>query len=255
MPITDSGQIALIADIAAEYTSIGSTDVSLEAARDAAGLSAGQVAMTQFYNLSDVVVPTVATNAASSVSSSSMTINGNVTNAGGGTISERGFYFGTSTNATSNTKYTVSGTTGAFSRSMTSLSGSTTYYAFAFATNEAGTTIASMITQATSQPTVDSAVSRSGFPNTQTQLSEADIFTSGGYYTNNTGTTITFDMTGSVVTCSTTPHNGYVSGGGTFTLNNGVTWNAGGSFQRSGNAAGYLVASASGYISTTYRIF
>ena len=65
MPITDSGQITLIADIAAEYTSIGSTDVSLEAARDAAGLSAGQVAMTQFYNLSDVVVPTVATNAAS----------------------------------------------------------------------------------------------------------------------------------------------------------------------------------------------
>lgn len=254
MPITDSGQIALIADIAAEYTSIGTTDVSLEAARDAAGLSAGQVAMTQFYNLSDVVVPTVATNASSSVTASSMTINGNVTNAGGGTISERGFYFGTSTNATSNTKYTVSGTTGGFSRSMTGLSGGTTYRVFAFATNEAGTTIGSMVTQATATPTVASAVSTSGF-RYGSYFSEVDIFPSGGYYTNNTGTTITFDMTGSLYECYGTPHNGYVGGGGTFPLYNGSTWTSGASFKRSGGGNGYLVASASGYTSTSYHIF
>lgn len=254
MPITDSGEIALIADIAAEYTSIGTTDVSLEAARDAAGLSAGQVAMTQFYNLSDVVVPTVATNASSSVGSSSMTINGNVTNAGGGTISERGFYFGTSTNATSNTKYTVSGTTGSFSRSMTGLSGGTTYRAFAFATNEAGTTIGSMVTQATATPTVASGVSTSGF-RYGSYFSEVDIFPSGGYYTNNTGTTITFSMTGSLNKCNNTPAGPAVTKPGTFTLGNGSTWTSGASFQRSGGGNGYLVASASGYTSTSYHIF
>jgi hypothetical protein len=255
MAITSSGQIALIADIEAEFDQTGTTDISLIQARSDAGLGDGQIAMTSFYGLSDSVAPSVTTNSASSITSSSMTANGNITSDGGATITERGFYFGTSTNAVSNTKFTVSGTTGSFSRSMTSLSGGTTYRIFAFGTNSVGTTIGSMVTQATSQPTVDSAIQRSGFPNTATQLSETDIFTSGGFYKNNTGTTITFDMTGSVINCSTTPHNGYVAGGGTFTLNNGVTWNAGGSFQRSGNGPGYVVASASGYISTTYRIF
>ena len=88
----------------------------------------------------NAIVPTVVTNSASSITAASMTANGNVTSDGGATITERGFYFGTSTSALSNTKYTVSGTTGAFSRSMTGLSGSTTYRIFAFATNAVGTT-------------------------------------------------------------------------------------------------------------------
>ena len=202
----------------------------------------------------NATVPTVVTNSASSITAASMTANGNVTSDGGATITERGFYFGTSTTALSNTKYTVSGTTGAFSRSMTGLSGSTTYRIFAFATNAVGTTIASMVTQATAQPTVASAVSTSGFRYGGTG-SEVDIFTSGGHYTNNTGTTITFDMQGSLWTCTDTPHNFYVTSGGSFTLNNGSTWTSNASFQRNGGGAGYLVASAPGYISTSYHIF
>jgi len=159
MPITSSGQIALIADIEAEFDQTGTTNISLFQARDDAGLTAGEVQMTDFYGLSDVVAPTVVTNSSTSVGSSSMTIRGDVTSDGGGSITERGFYFGTSTNATSNTKYTVSGTTGAFSRSMTGLSGGTTYRVFAFATNSAGTTIGSMVTQATSTPALTSVTS------------------------------------------------------------------------------------------------
>lgn len=202
----------------------------------------------------NAIVPTVVTNSASSVAVTSMTANGNVTSDGGATITERGFYFGTSTSALSNTKYTVSGTTGAFSRSMTGLSGNTTYRIFAFATNAVGTTIASMVTQATAQPTVASAVSTSGFKY-GSYFNEVDIFNSGGYYTNNTGQTITFSMIGSLNRCNNSPAGAAVTAPTTFTLGNGSTWTSGASFQRSGGGNGYLVASAPGYISTSYHIF
>ena len=149
MPIKSSGELALIADIEAEFDQTGTTDISLFQARDDAGLGSGQIAMSQFYDQSDVQVPTVSGSASSSVSSGGFTANANVTNDGGGTITERGFYIGTSTTATSNTKYTVSGTTGAYTYAISGLSGSTTYYVHPFATNSAGTTIASYITTTT----------------------------------------------------------------------------------------------------------
>lgn len=150
MPITSSGQIALIADIAAEFTSLGSTDVSLDGARAEAGLTAGEVQMTDFYGLSDAVAPTVTTSAASSVGFTSMVANGNVTSDGGGTITQRGFYFGTSSSYSSNTKYSVSGTTGAYTRTFSGLSQGTTYYMTAYAINSAGESVGSTVSQATS---------------------------------------------------------------------------------------------------------
>jgi len=150
MPIVSSGEIALIADIEAEFDQAGTTDISLQQARDDAGLAAGEVAMTDFYGLSDAVAPTVTVQNSSSVSSSGFTANGNVTSDGGGAVTERGFYIGTSTTATNNTKYTVSGTTGAYTYAITGLSASTTYYVFAFATNSAGTTITSYRSTTTS---------------------------------------------------------------------------------------------------------
>lgn len=150
MPVTSSGQIALIADIEAEFDQAGSEDISLAQARDDAGLAGGEVAMTDFYGLSDAVVATVTVQGSSSVSSSGFTANGNVTSDGNGAITERGFYIGTSTTATNNTKYTVSGTTGAFSYTISGLSASTTYRVFAFATNSAGTTITSYTSTTTS---------------------------------------------------------------------------------------------------------
>jgi len=150
MPITSSGQIALIADIEAEFDQTGSTDISLQQARDDAGLTSGEVNMFAFYGLSDAVAPTVTVQSSSSVTSSGFTANGNVTADGGASVTERGFYIGTSTTATNNTKYTVSGTTGAYTYNFTGASASTTYRVFAFATTSAGTTITSYVSTTTS---------------------------------------------------------------------------------------------------------
>ena len=142
MPITGSGQIALIADIEAEFDQTGSTDISLFQARTDAGFSAGQVTMFDFYGESDVVVvaPSVTTNASTSVTASSATLSGNVTSAGFGTISSRGFYFGTNASYASNSKIAVSGTTGAYTLARTGLSSPQTYYVTAYAINEIGET-------------------------------------------------------------------------------------------------------------------
>lgn len=88
-----------------------------------------------------VVVPTVTTDSVIEIASTTARAKGNVTSAGGGSISERGFVISTSSNPTisSGTKYIVSGTTGAYSSVLTSLSRNTTYHVRAYATNQAGT--------------------------------------------------------------------------------------------------------------------
>ena len=150
MAVTSSGEIKLNADVNVEINDSTGTDVSLSSLSVGAGFSEPH-ALTEFYGYVDALAPSVTTNSATSVTSTTITANGNVTSDGGASITERGFYFGTDGSAaTSNTKYTVSGTTGAFNRAFTGLTASTTYYFWAFATNSAGTTIASRVTQATS---------------------------------------------------------------------------------------------------------
>jgi hypothetical protein len=87
--------------------------------------------------------PTVTTGAATSVEETTATLNGTVTSDGGATITERGFYCDTSASPT--TKYVVSGTTGAYTKDMTSLSLGTRYYFKAFATNSVGTSYGSIL--------------------------------------------------------------------------------------------------------------
>lgn len=145
MAVVSSGEIKLIGDVNLEINdNITDTDVSLTTLSTGAGFTAPH-GLTEFYDYTAVALPSVTTNAISSIAATSLTLNGDVTGDGGGTISERGFYFGTdNSSATNNTKYTVSGTTGAFTLAQTGLTTGTTYYAWAFATNEAGTTIASV---------------------------------------------------------------------------------------------------------------
>ncbi len=82
------------------------------------------------------VKPTVVTNLATDIDVSSATLNGDVTDDGGNTITERGFYFGENLNPS--TKYTVSGTTGSYSLPLIGLDNGKTYYFKAFATNIVG---------------------------------------------------------------------------------------------------------------------
>lgn len=84
--------------------------------------------------------PTVTTNAASAIGSTSATGNGSVDWDGASIITERGFVWSTSVNpTTSDSKVIVAGATGSYSGSLTSLVASTTYHYRAYAINAIGT--------------------------------------------------------------------------------------------------------------------
>ena len=91
--------------------------------------------------------PTVTTQAVSSIGATTATGNGNVTSDGGSAITERGVCWKTSTGpTTSDSTATSSGTTGAYTPSMTSLLSNTLYYVKAYAINAVGTSYGSEVT-------------------------------------------------------------------------------------------------------------
>jgi hypothetical protein len=150
MPITSSGEISLIADIEAEFDQTGTEDISLVQAATDAGLSTTDASMFGFYGASDVAVGSITTNSISSVGGSGMTLNGNITNDGGGTITDHGFYFGTSATYSSNTKVSLgTGSVGSYSSVRTGLSSQTTYYATAYVVNSAGESVGATVSAAT----------------------------------------------------------------------------------------------------------
>jgi hypothetical protein len=85
--------------------------------------------------------PTVTTTAASSLTSSSVTLGGNVTSAGTSAVTARGVVYSTSQNPTiALTTKTSNGTgAGSFTASLTGLTEGTLYYARAYATSTVGT--------------------------------------------------------------------------------------------------------------------
>ena len=91
------------------------------------------------------VAPTASTAAASNITSTTATLNGNITSDGGATITARGFVYAISNadltiGATDVMDVTVSGTTGDFEKEVTSVTAGTTYYYRAYAENSVGTT-------------------------------------------------------------------------------------------------------------------
>ncbi|MBR6068799.1 MAG: hypothetical protein IKP45_13495 [Bacteroidales bacterium] len=105
-------------------------------ATNSAGTAYGDV--KQFRTTSASQKPTVVTNSATNITSNSATLNGNVTSAGGATVTSRGFVYGTSSTNLSSNIQSGSGT-GSYYRTLTGLSQGTTYYYKAYATNSAGT--------------------------------------------------------------------------------------------------------------------
>lgn len=97
---------------------------------------------TTFSLLPDTstTAPSVETDAVSDIDLTTATGNGDVTSDGGATVTERGICWGTSANPTTSGDHaTASGTTGAFSASMTGLTEATHYYVRAYAINSIGT--------------------------------------------------------------------------------------------------------------------
>lgn len=88
------------------------------------------------------------------VSSNTVLIgNGNVSSENGSSLTGRGFWFGADPTMSNNTQYPVGSSIGTFSNNFTSLTPSTTYYCWAYATNAVGTTYSTVTTQATSAAT------------------------------------------------------------------------------------------------------
>ena len=149
MAVPSSGQLRLRGDIALEVDGVATgINVSLRTLSALANFSSPDN-MSEFYGYSAGSPATLAAASASGVTNTQVIANCNVTNDGGATITERGFYFGTSTNMTSNPKYSVGGTTGAFSLTRTGLATSTTYRFWAYATNSTGTTYSARVDAAT----------------------------------------------------------------------------------------------------------
>lgn len=153
MPVPSSGELKLRADIALEVDGSDTGDnVSLGTLSNTAGFTEPDE-MSEFYGYTSCTAPSVTTNSLSSVSYTSMTANGNVTADNGCTVTERGFYFGTNgSSPTNNTKYTSGSGTGSYSRSMSGLNSTQTYYCWAYATNSAGTTYGSRVQAQTLTP-------------------------------------------------------------------------------------------------------
>ena len=100
--------------------------------------------------------PTVLTNTPSSVTSTSMTIGAYISSQGSTAVSNRGFYFGTNSNYSLNTKTQVGSGVGGYTLAKTGLTAGTTYYVTAYAINDSGEARGSTISQGTTGGTATS---------------------------------------------------------------------------------------------------
>ena len=147
-----------MSQVATEFL-VDTSDITLSNLGTFVGILEGsQVALSDFYGASSTT-PTVSTNAASSVTSTSMTLNGNVTSAGSTAVTDKGFYFGTNASYASNTKISVSSGTGAYTSARTGLTAGTTYYINAYAVNSQGEAVGAQQTQGTTGGTATSGSS------------------------------------------------------------------------------------------------
>ena len=101
----------------------------------------------------DPVLPTVTTELISTITSTSASGGGNVTDDGGGIVTAKGICWSTLEGPTTADAKSADGTgTGSFVSSMTSLSSSTIYYVRAYATTSAGTAYGEQVSFATLEP-------------------------------------------------------------------------------------------------------
>lgn len=95
----------------------------------------------------NTVAPTVTTNAATGVGFQSATINGTISDDGGDSITQHGFAYSTDSNLVTGVSTTTlgAGSETSFNQLLSTLSGNTTYYFRAYATNGIGTGFGSIL--------------------------------------------------------------------------------------------------------------
>ena len=116
--------------------SVGTTYYVRAYATNSKGVSYGN----QQSFTTDAQQPTVTTSSVSNITRNSAVCGGNVTSDGGAIVTIRGVCWSTSQNPTISDNKTINGSgTGSFTSNITGLTGSTTYYVRAYATNSRGT--------------------------------------------------------------------------------------------------------------------
>lgn len=137
------------------------------------------------FTTNSVNMPTVTTNNVTNITQTSAKCGGNVTDAGGGTVTARGVCWSTEQNPTTSDSHTTNGSgTGSFTSNLTGLSSGTTYYVRAYATNSEGTSYGEQRTFTTNAnvPSVTTNTVIDITPNSAT---------CGGNVTNDGGGTVT----------------------------------------------------------------
>ena len=126
-------------------------------------------------------LPTLTTSAALAITSSTSTIEGNITSDGGAAITARGICWSTNSNPTIADSYTNDGTgTGTFSSSMTGLTPNTTYYVRAYATNSVGTSYGNEVSFTTFAALSTLTTSEASAITSSTSMIEGNITSDGG---------------------------------------------------------------------------
>jgi len=106
----------------------------------------------------NISVPTVTTGTASGITATDATISGDVTSAGGATLTARGFLYGTNASNLSHNLHCFSGT-GSYTAIINNLIPNTTYYYQAYATNAVGTAYGEVMSFTTETETASTSYS------------------------------------------------------------------------------------------------
>ena len=114
----------------------------------------------QLTFVTGAALPTLTTINATNITFNSAIVGGNVSNDGGAPVTARGVCWSTSQNPTlANNSLIIGSGLGAFTDTITGLSGNTTYYVRAFATNSSGTAYGNQVILTTTVPPIASSCS------------------------------------------------------------------------------------------------
>ncbi len=201
---TSNADLIIGATDVTDVTVSGTTGVFTE---NITGLTAGTAYFYAAYAINSVdttygevqsfttlaVAPTASTTAASDITSSTATLNGDITSDGGATITARGFVYAISNadltiGIAGVTDVTVSGTTGVFTENITGLTAGTTYYYTAYAINSVDTTYGEV--QSFTTEAVVGAVAPTASTTAASDITSSTA-TLNGHITSDGGATIT----------------------------------------------------------------
>ncbi len=137
------------------------------------------------FTTSELAVPDLATVDITEITQTTAVSGGNVSNENGSSVTVRGVCWGTETNPTTADNTTSDGSgTGSFESNISGLTGNTTYYVRAYATNEIGTAYGNELTFKTNP--ILPTITTNSLSNTTTNSAQC-----GGIISDNGGTTIT----------------------------------------------------------------